>query len=52
MRRITNDDIDAVVLNNDLRQLMQPLFEEARLGNIDLDEQAFIECCKNLVKVA
>lgn len=50
--RITNADIEAVVLSSDMKALMQPLFDEAKLGNIDLGEQEFIEACRDLVKTS
>ena len=48
--RITNSDIENVDLQEDLKLLMLPLFEEARLGTIDLDEEEFIDACKNLIR--
>ena len=51
IRFITNADIEAVVLNNDLSQIMKPLFEEAKLGTIHLDQDDFIAACKDLIKV-
>lgn len=49
--RITNSDIEKVDINDELKFLMRPLFEEARLGNIDLSQKEFIQACKNLIKV-
>lgn len=49
--RITNSDIEAVILNKELAQLMNPLFEESKLGTIDLDQEDFISACKDLIKV-
>lgn len=48
--RVTNTDIEAVILNSDLKQLMNPLFEEAKLGTIDLGQDEFIEACKDLIR--
>lgn len=47
---MTNSDIESVVLNAELSELMKPLFEEAKLGTIDLGEEEFIEACKDLVR--
>lgn len=49
---ITNSDIESVVLNNDLKMLMAPLFNEAKLGTINLEQNDFIEACKDLIRVA
>lgn len=49
---ITNSDIESVILNSDLKLLMGPLFEEAKLGTIDLEQDDFIEACKDLIRVS
>ena len=51
LRIVTNDDIDQVELDAELRMLMQPLFDEAKLGSIELNKENFIEACKDLIKV-
>lgn len=49
--KVTNDDINAASLDPELQTLMDPLFQEAKIGTIDLDEAEFIEACKEVVKV-
>lgn len=49
--KVTNNDIENVNLEPELRLLMNPLFEEAKIGSIDLGEEEFISACKDLIKV-
>jgi hypothetical protein len=49
--KVTNDDINAGSLDPELQQLMEPLFQESKIGTIELDEAEFIEACKEVIKV-
>jgi hypothetical protein len=49
--KVTNDDINAGSLDPELQQLMEPLFQESKIGTIELDEPEFIEACKEVIKV-
>lgn len=49
--KVTNEDINAGSLDPELQLLMEPLFQEAKIGTIDLDEAEFIEACKEVIKV-
>lgn len=49
--KVTNDDINAASLDPELQSLMDPLFQEAKIGTIDLDEAEFIEACKEVIRV-
>jgi hypothetical protein len=43
--------LEAVELNEELRELISPLFELAAQGPVELNAEDFVDACKTMIKV-